>query len=156
MIREKIYFYSTKDYYGPFSNFSKHSFIVDSVKYKTSEHYFQAAKFLDPLVAERVIMAPTPSEAASIGRDKSLTLRSDWEQVKNQIMMEAVWGKFTQNEDIKDLLLSTGTSMLIEDAPNDYYWGVGKDGSGRNMLGHVLMQVRKELLLRGKDFFFEY
>ena len=40
-----IYFYSTRDEYGCFSNFSQHGFELDGAWWTTSEHYFQAQKF---------------------------------------------------------------------------------------------------------------
>ncbi len=33
---------------------------------------------------------------------------------------------------------------LVENASRDYYWG-GRDGSGKNMLGKILMEVRESL-----------
>ena len=42
-------------------------------------------------------------------------------------------------------MLSTGEKVIVENAPGDYYWGCGKDGSGLNRLGQILEQVRKEL-----------
>jgi predicted NAD-dependent protein-ADP-ribosyltransferase YbiA (DUF1768 family) len=40
------------------------------------------------------------------------------------------------------LLLSTGNATLIEDSPMDFYWGCGSDGTGKNMLGKILMEYR--------------
>ena len=53
--------------------------------------------------------------------------------------------KVTQHEEMKNLLLSTGTPRLVEHTTNDSYWGDGGDGSGRNMLGVILMELRAEL-----------
>ena len=53
--------------------------------------------------------------------------------------------KVTQHEEMKNLLLSTGTARLVEHTTNDSYWGDGGDGSGRNMLGVILMELRAEL-----------
>jgi len=39
-------------------------------------------------------------------------------------------------------LLATEEELLVENAPRDYYWGCGADGSGQNKLGQVLMTVR--------------
>ena len=39
----------------------------------------------------------------------------------------------------------SGDAKLVEHTENDSYWGDGGDGSGRNMLGQILMQVRDEL-----------
>ena len=45
----------------------------------------------------------------------------------------------------RELLLSTGDATLVEHTENDSYWGDGGDGSGKSMLGRVLMEVRDEL-----------
>ncbi|QDU94018.1 NADAR domain-containing protein [Lignipirellula cremea] len=60
-------------------------------------------------------------------------------------MREAVLAKFTQHEDLRELLLSTGDAKIVEHTENDDYWGDGGDGRGKNMLGRVLMDVRQSL-----------
>ena len=80
-----------------------------------------------------------------MGRNRNLPLRKDWEEVKDGIMKKAVLEKFKQNKEICKVLFSTGEENIIERTTNDYYWGCGKDGSGKNMLGIILMEVRKEL-----------
>ena len=60
-------------------------------------------------------------------------------------MRKAVFEKFSQNEDIKKILLSTGDEELIENTSDDYYWGCGTKGTGKNMLGKILMEVREKL-----------
>jgi ribA/ribD-fused uncharacterized protein len=60
-------------------------------------------------------------------------------------MRAAVRRKFETHADIRAELLSTGDEILVENAPGDFYWGCGADGSGRNMLGIILMEVRAEL-----------
>lgn len=141
-----LYFYSNRDpQYGCFSNFSNHSFQLDNLNWPTSEHYFQAQKFVDTEHYIKVQKAKSPSIAAKLGRDRSLPLRKDWEEVKEDAMYEAIKAKFNQNKDIKDVLLSTGNQELVEDSPTDYYWGVGADRTGRNRLGVLLMRLRDEL-----------
>jgi len=56
-----------------------------------------------------------------------------------------VRARFSQHEDLKRLLLDTGDAKLVEHTTNDDYWGDGGDGSGKNMLGRLLMEVREEL-----------
>lgn len=60
-------------------------------------------------------------------------------------MRAAVRRKFDVHADIRAVLLGTGDEELVENAPGDYYWGCGADGSGRNMLGSILMEVRAAL-----------
>lgn len=60
-------------------------------------------------------------------------------------MRQAVRAKFTQHDDIRAILLATGDAKLVEHTDNDAYWGDGGDGSGKNLLGQILMEVRDEL-----------
>ena len=90
-------------------------------------------------------LAPTPMAAANVGRDRSLPLRADWDQVKDDVMRRAVLQKFTAHPDIRAILLGTGDETLIEKTTYDYYWGVGTEGTGKNMLGKILMEVRETL-----------
>ena len=57
-------------------------------------------------------------------------------------MRSAVAAKCAQHDTVRALLRATGEVRLLEDSPNDYVWGVGRDGSGRNELGLVLEEVR--------------
>lgn len=125
--------------------FSAHPIKLQGKTWPTSEHYFQAQKFPGTPHEEAVRKAQTPSEAARLGRDRSKPLRQDWEHVKDDIMREALIAKFTQHEDLKAKLLATGTAEIIEHTKNDRYWGDGGDGSGKNVLGRLLMETREEL-----------
>lgn len=133
---------------GGFSNFSPHGFELDGTWWPTSEHYFQAQKFAGTPFVEQIRQAPTPREAAKLGRRRSLPLRSDWEQIKDEVMLAGVLRKFETHVDIRVVLLATGEELLVENAPRDYYWGCGADGSGQNKLGQVLMAVRAWLRQR--------
>lgn len=140
-----IYFYKINDEYGCFSNFAHYGFELDGKWWMTSEHYFQAQKFCGTEYEETIRLLDNPMKAAEMGRNRELPLRADWEQVKDDIMRKAVLAKFTQNKDIKNVLLSTGKETIVENTSNDYYWGCGKDGSGKNMLGIILMELREKL-----------
>jgi ribA/ribD-fused uncharacterized protein len=140
-----LYFYSTRSEYGCFSNFSRHGLELDGVWWPTSEHYFQAQKFAGTPHAEQIRKVNSPRDAANMGRDRQRPLRPDWETVKDDIMRRAVLKKFQTHDEIREILLGTGEEELVENAPHDYYWGCGKDGSGRNQLGLILMEVREIL-----------
>lgn len=141
-----IYFYKIKDEYGCFSNFAHYGFELDGKWWMTSEHYFQAQKFCGTEYEETIRLLDNPMKAAEMGRNRNLPLREDWEQVKDDIMRRAVCAKFAQNKEIRDILISTGKETIIEKTTNDYYWGCGQDGSGKNMLGIILMEIREKLL----------
>jgi ribA/ribD-fused uncharacterized protein len=140
-----INFYTTTGDYGCFSNFSKHSIHLNRKRWPTTEHFFQAQKFHGTEFEDRVRLCKTAREAANMGRSRKLPLRRDWESVKDQVMLEALRAKFAQHEELKAILLGTGDARLVEHTEKDSYWGDGGDGSGKNRLGQLLMQVREEL-----------
>jgi ribA/ribD-fused uncharacterized protein len=141
-----IYFYTPhEEPYGCFSNFSRHGIEMDGVWWPTVEHYFQAQKFAGTPHVIQIQRALTPKQAAGMGRNRAWPLRSDWEQVKDEVMFKAVFRKFETHRELRALLLSTGEEEIVESAPGDYYWGCGADGSGQNKLGKLLMEVRSML-----------
>ena len=137
-----IKFYSSRGNYGCFSNFSKHPVKLNGLVWPTSEHYYQAMKFVGTKHETKVRKAKGPMAAATMGRDRKNPLRGDWESVKDSVMYDVLMAKFTQHKDLKEILLSTGDAQLIEDSPVDYYWGCGAKGNGKNMLGVLLMRLR--------------
>lgn len=145
MIDQVINFYSVSDEFGEFSNFAPYPVRIDGVIWPTSEHYFQAQKFQDKEHQASIRKARSPMQAARLGRSRRRPLRKDWEAVKVAIMRIAVLEKFKQHENLRKLLLSTGDSKIVEHTDNDSYWGDGGDGSGKNMLGRLLMEVRGRL-----------
>ncbi len=144
-----IRFYSVTDAYGELSNFAPFPITLRGQQWPTSEHFFQAQKFEDTRDQDEIRAANTPMLAARMGRDRTRTLRRDWERVKIGIMREAVEAKFRQHDDLRALLLATGDAKLIEHTTNDNFWGDGGDGSGRNELGRCLMAVREALRAEG-------
>lgn len=141
-----ITFYSAKeDPYGCFSNFSPHGFTLDGLYWPTSEHYFQAQKFAGTEHVEAIRQAKGPKMAARMGRSRKRPLRTDWEDIKEDVMRRAVLAKFRTHADIRAVLLGTGDEEIVENAPHDYYWGCGKTGTGLNRLGHILMETRAAL-----------
>ncbi|QDT91765.1 NADAR family protein [Gimesia algae] len=140
-----INFYSVSDEYGEFSNFAPFPVRIDGKKWPTSEHYFHAQKFVGDEHLEAIRKAKSPMIAARMGRSRKRPLRKDWESVKVSIMRKAVLAKFSQHEDLCTMLISTGNAKIVEHTSNDSYWGDGGNGSGKNMLGQILMQVREQL-----------
>ncbi len=140
-----VFFYKTDEEYGCFSNFSHHGFLVDGKWWPTSEHYFQAKKFEGTKYEESIRLLDNPMKAAKMGRDSALPLRKDWESVKDDIMRKAVTEKFAQNPAIAAILLQTDEQQIVERTTTDYFWGCGTDGSGKNMLGLILMDTREAL-----------
>jgi len=142
---KRILFYKVNEPYGGFSNFSPHPIELKGLAWPTSEHYFQAQKFVGTEHEEVIRAAKSPMVAARMGRSRQRPLRPQWESVKDEIMREALRAKFAQHSSLRALLLSTGDAELVEHTTNDRYWADGGDGSGRNRLGELLMELRSEL-----------
>lgn len=136
---DTIRFYSRKQPCFWLSNFHLHPMEIDSRTWKSVEHFYQASKTLHPAEQENIRSAPTPKEAKKRARLVG-TLRSDWEDIKEEIMLTALRVKFS-HPDLRRMLLGTGGAKLEEDSPTDTYWG----GRGQNRLGELLMRVRGEL-----------
>ena len=142
-----IYFYKTNEKYGCFSNFSHYGFELDEKWWMTSKHYFQSQKIYGTEYVEIIRLLDNPMKAAKMGRNRNLPIREDWEEVKDDVMRKAVYAKFSQNIELKNILLDTDSEYIVENTSNDYYWGCGTNGSGKNMLGIILMEIRDKLKL---------
>ena len=143
---EVIEFYGQKNQWGEFSNFYGAAIEINGEIWPTTEHYFQAQKFIsNETHFKNVLQLATPREAFNYVRTHKSSVRSDWENVKDDIMLKACMAKFQQHLRLMELLLSTGDRTLVEHTENDSYWGDGGDGTGRNQLGITLMKVRDSL-----------
>ena len=142
-----IYFYNRDEPYYEFTNFYERSIFLDGLTWRTTEHYFQAQKFVGTPYMAVIQDMQRPRDAFDLSRKPSVSpwVRNDWEKVKCDVMLKALLAKFTQHEDLKKRLLSTGNRHLVEHTSNDSFWGDGGDGSGKNNLGRLLMQVRQAL-----------
>lgn len=138
-----IKFYKVKEPYGFMSNYFKSRFFVLGRWWNWSEAPYQAAKTVIKSEIDAIHQATKANDTRLLGQ--KVTLRSDWDEVKYIVMKEVLTAKFLQCHDLRKQLIETGDEELIEDSPVDYYWGCGADGSGENMLGKLLMELREEL-----------
>jgi ribA/ribD-fused uncharacterized protein len=146
-MRKPICFYHKEDPYYEFTNFYLVYVQIDGKYWSTTENYFQAQKYIGTPLYGAIQECRTAREAFTLSRSPqgSRWRRSDWEEVKQDVMYVALYAKFTQHQELKKLLLKTGDRPLIEHTERDSYWGDGGDGSGQNHLGRLLMKLRKEL-----------
>jgi len=141
-----VYFYDVHENpYGCFTNFSQHGFELDGDWWPTSEHYFQAQKFVGTPHAEQIRKLSTPRDAFNTAHSLKLLVRPDWLKARDDVMRKAVLRKFQFNPEIRAILLATGDALLVEHSPVDNYWGCGADGKGQNQLGTILMEVGDQL-----------
>lgn len=141
-----IKFYDRNKPYYELTNFwTGNPFRAEGRTWKTSEHYFQAGKFLKhPRIIDEIVATDSPRAVFDLARRHGHHKSPDWDQTKDARMMRALTLKF-KDPHLRNVLKKTGNAYLVEDSPYDPYWGVGKDGKGRNMLGKMLMRVRARL-----------
>ncbi|KAH9932363.1 uncharacterized protein B0H18DRAFT_987775 [Fomitopsis serialis] len=142
-----IRFYHRQQPYYEFTNFAPYPIHWDGRMYPTAEHLFQAHKFMpsQPDLAERIRLLPGSRDALQEAGNLRPLQRADWFDVNVRVMEDVLEAKFAQHFSLRDMLLQTGDSELIEDSPVDSFWGCGQDGLGRNELGKALMRLRDKL-----------
>lgn len=159
-----------------FSNFHPSPFMVEVVDnvyndralrpFNCNEQYFMYRKALEFKDYESIYRILEPGHYAyhykKLGRKVKNYDDNVWAKVRYQAMLDGLRYKFTQNEDLKAILLETGDAILVEDSPFDNVWGVklGKKDrygqidnrwknvnywQGLNLLGFALMEIRDEL-----------
>jgi ribA/ribD-fused uncharacterized protein len=146
-----IHFFSQSETHREFSNFAPFPIDLDGKRWPTTEHYYQAMKFVDPALRKRIRTADKPIIAKDLADANRATIRPDWDAVKDDVMYRAVRRKFERHAVLRDLLFATGDEAIAETAPNDYYWGVGREGTGHNKLGKIIERIRAELRANPPD-----
>jgi ribA/ribD-fused uncharacterized protein len=147
---EILFYRANEKPYGAFSNLFPRPIIFEGREYATAEHAYQAGKARREEVRAWILRAPTPGLVAMAAHGLyTWDIIPDWSRIKFERMRRVLHAKFSQHEDLKQLLLSTGDARLVESGRVDNEvnrtWGEF-NGKGRNMLGVLLMEVRTELL----------
>jgi ribA/ribD-fused uncharacterized protein len=142
-----------------FSQWWVASFCVDGITFPTAEHYMMYRKALlfgDTGSAQSIIAAQSPKEVKALGRKVSGYDEASWLLHREEIVYTGNLNKFSQNESLRQFLLSTRDSILVEASPVDAIWGIGLDENapdariperwpGLNLLGFALVRVREFL-----------
>lgn len=142
-----------KDKYSFLSNFWYVEVEFEGLKYKSVEHAFQASKSIHPEARLKIQSCKTAGDSKR--SSKFLTLRKDWELIKESIMFDLLKQKFSKSP-LKEMLLETEDEVLIEgNYWHDNFWGSCKCDKcmfqGKNVLGKLLMKVREELKNENKN-----
>lgn len=139
-----------------FSQWWESPFTVEGTEYKTAEHWMMAKKatlFGDTDAEQRILACKTPAEAKKIGREVQGYDEALWLANRYEIVTMGNFHKFSQNEELKAFLMSTGDRILVEASPVDAIWGNGMAADdqniydpekwrGLNLLGFALMEAR--------------
>lgn len=134
-------------------------FEADGVKYHTAEQYMMAQKALlfgDREIFDRIMKAPDPAAFKKLGQQVRGFDEEKWKAARCEIVVKGNYAKFSQNEPLKEFLLSTDSKVLVEASPYDKIWGIGIPADdkraenpnlwkGLNLLGFCLMEVRDML-----------
>jgi len=143
---------SFREGYFFLSNFYPAAVKLDGIEYPTVEHAFQAAKTCERAVREAFLLPQYAKPGAAKRLGRSITLRKDWEEVKDFIMKRLLWDKFviTSKNKLAHKLIETYPRQLIEgNTWGDRYWGaeeVRGQWIGQNKLGLMLMGVRDAII----------
>jgi hypothetical protein len=144
--QKEIRFYRATGKFGFLSNLYKRPIEFEFRTFTCSETAYQFGKPNDVKIAEWIISAPKPHLCAAAAHSLfAFDIRQDWNQVKIDRMRAVLRAKFTQHVDLKKSLLDTGNAILVEESKFDAFWGIGKKGNGKNMLGVLLMEIRDEI-----------
>lgn len=128
------------------SNFHLCEVAFEGKIYKSSEHAYMAAKTLDPDLREFIAQQTTPGRAKRAG-DK-IPLRPGWDDIRVHMMRTVLLSKFS-NPELRERLQATAPHELIEgNSHGDTFWGECPLGSGKNMLGKLLMEIRDDITAR--------
>jgi ribA/ribD-fused uncharacterized protein len=138
----KIPYYENSNFV--FHNFSSHAIKYNGITYPTAEHAFHSAKFEDEKIKEEIRNAKTPLDVFYLGKKYKYLRKENWDDIKVNVLYEILTEKVKQHAEVIKALLNTGTEEIIEDNPNDDFWGNGKDGKGENQTGKILMRIREE------------
>jgi len=140
-----ISFYKEFGPLGYLANYSDYGFTINGIYYKTVEHYYQSEKFSNQEIKEKIINASTPKEASNIGRDRNNIRIPNFDKIKVQVMYKGILEKFRQNRIIAYKLIETRNNMIAEATIDEYFWGIGKNQSGENNIGKILIKVREDI-----------
>lgn len=147
---EEIRFYRANEKpYGAFSNLYRREVVYEGLTFQTSEHAYQAGKARKENVRDWLMAAPSPGLLAMAAHGLYVwDVHPDWSKTKFIRMKEILYAKYTQHNDLQELLLSTGNKRLVEVATVDNavnrLWGE-VNGKGQNKLGELLMEIRAQI-----------
>lgn len=154
-----VTFYHEYDKHGFLSNWYEAPFEFAGLTFPTTEHWMmwqKARLFGDDRTAKAILSTRDLDEVKHLGRQVRPYADASWHEVRVPVMRVGLRHKFAQNARLLNDLLSTGTAVLAEAAPNDAVWGIGigagdrrasdpAEWHGQNLLGRLLMEVRSEL-----------
>ena len=159
MEEKVICFHNPDEENGYLSNWYMSDFIIDGIKFSSMEQYMmymKAVTFDDKDSADQILAITDVERIKELGRAVKYYNNVVWNGVRQVVVYKGLLEKFKQNIELREMLLSTGDSVLAECAVSDKIWGIGlsmhdedrfdmSKWKGQSLLGFALMQVRDEL-----------
>ena len=141
---DKIFFYP-KEFYV-FDNFSSFQIEYNGILFPTSEHAYQAMKFIktNPEIFEKIKNARSAHDAQKIATENKDEVDKEWNKKKRLIMKNILRNKINQHPYVLKKLLQSGNREIVEDSWRDSVWGWGENKDGQNLLGQIWMELREE------------
>ena len=153
------FFHNPNEENGYMSNWWLSDFTINDIIFSSMEQYMMYNKaicFNDEITAAKILATTDVAEIKALGRQVKRYDDNHWNGVRQIIVYEGLLAKFSQNDELKKQLKSTGNAILAECAVQDRIWGIGlsmKDANrfdrsqwkGQNLLGYALMLVRDKL-----------
>lgn len=154
-----VCFHNPNEDNGIYSNWYLSNFTMGNIKFSSMEQYMmyqKAIHFGDNTIADKILATKDVSCIKEYGRQVGNYNDTVWNGIRQIVVFNGLIAKFTQNDDLKQKLLSTGDLVLAECAVHDTIWGIGLSMTdpnrfeitkwhGQNLLGFTLMMVREKL-----------
>ena len=154
-----ICFHNPDEEYGYLSNWYLSRFKVDGIVFSSMEQftmYHKAICFHDNNIANKILETDDAARIKDVGRRVLGYDENHWNGVRQLIVYEGLFAKFSQNDKLKVQLMATGSAVLAECAVKDRIWGIGLSMNdpdrfdrakwkGQNLLGYALMMTRDRL-----------
>lgn len=145
---------------GIYSQWALKDIIINGITFNCCEQfmmYSKAKMFNDIDALNKIMMEKDPYIQKKIGRSVKGFDDSEWHKVSRDVVYRGNYAKFTQHKNLKQMLLETGTKIIVEASPYDKIWGIGMSSTnphvtdmskwkGKNWLGEAIMKVREELI----------
>ncbi len=128
-----------------FSCFSGHMIMYKGIFYPTSEHAYHCQRYADKSIIDEIQKATSAYYARELSQKYKSQQIPDFDSKKVEVMEGIFKAKLDQHEDVKKALIESENKIIIKNHPDDYYWGNGADGSGKNEMGKIWMKLRSEM-----------
>jgi len=158
-LRRIVCFHNPDEMNGYLSNWYMSDFVADNIKFTSMEQYMMYKKaqlFNDKEIMQEILSIDNVGKIKMLGRSVKNYDEVMWNGVRQIVVYEGLYAKFSQNESLREKLLATENDILAECAVSDCIWGIGlamnddkrlstEEWRGQNLLGFAIMQVREKL-----------